>query len=214
MSSLEDLQIDESNIELYTTSYVNVSNYKRLQMISQFSNAGYLYVYHSSDGKNDTISSTFLCNNKPSIHKIEVITDYIRICVSTMKPNELIDKVNINVKGRRAINSNLFNLLEKFQPVKEEEIILQEQNNKKEEKTGGIYKRLGIHTKPKEKDINKCKVPELLLKGHLLYCKENGRLEVLPPPVSDNKIYVLTMVNKMPCWVVNDEFQTHQAWFK
>jgi hypothetical protein len=233
MSSLKDLQIDESIVDVFTTPYVKVSNYKCLRIISNFSNAGYLYIYHSVDSKTDSLTNTFLCNNKPSLHKVEVISDYIRICITTMNPNELIDKVSVSVKGRRSVNSNLFNLLSNFQPPQNNPEI---NNNyleppklgggnleisKEEEKKGtsGIYRRLGIHTKQKESQKpSNCRcniIPELLLQGHLLYVKSNGRFEVLPPPVADGKSYLLTMCNKQPYWIASSELQDNsQGWFK
>lgn len=223
MGSLEDLQIDENNIELYTTSYVNVSNYKSLRIISTFSNAGYLYIYHSLDGKKDTLTNTYLCNTKPSVHKLEVVADYIRICVATMNQNELIDKVTISVKGRRSVNSNLFNLLEKLQPPHhmqeiEKDIILSEQPKpekpEKPEKQHGIYKRLGINTKQKEKpNNNSCRVPELLLRGQILFVRDMGRVDVLPPPVSDGQNYILMMRDKVPFWGTIDDVN-NEGWFK
>ncbi len=228
MSSLQDLQINEKQVEIYTTAYVNVSAYKCLRVISSFSNSGYLYIYHSNDQKTDLLTSSFLCNNKPSLHKIEVVSDFIRMCVSTMNPNELIDEINISTKGRRNVNSSLYKFMERYQPPStvrelERDLNLETKEEKPEEKPKekeSIYKRLGLNQRNKEKrnsiGSHNCRchiLPELLLKGHILYCREQGRLETIAPPI-ENKNHVLCMSGRVPFWASISDLQEAEGWFK
>jgi hypothetical protein len=216
--SLEKLQVKETNIDMYTTEYVNISCYKMIRIISKFSNSAYLYIYHSNDQKNDHLTSTFLCNaNKSSLHKIEVVCDYIRITITPVNQgNELIDEVELITRGRRSINSNLYNLLEKFQPaqtvqeLKEDEPVSRAMSEEPKERTSGIYRRLGLYQKKKDEkpSEHKCRcsiLPEILLPGQLLFVKDMGRITTIPPPIQDGNQYTLICQNKCVYWCsVND----------
>jgi hypothetical protein len=133
-----------------------------------------------------------------------------------MNSNELIDSAIVHVKGRRAVNSALVNLMEKF-GTKEEprELPMELPEDKKEERSSGLYKRLGIHQKKEVKKVDhKCRcdlLPEILLPGQLLYCKDRGRLTTVPPPPMDSKMYVLLQNNRVVYWMPLEE---DCMWFK
>lgn len=227
--SLKDLNILDSNIDMYTTPYVKVVDYKYLTITSKFSQSGYLFIHHSTNGLDDFNLVTYPVNNKPTSHKVEVVCDYIRIAVQPVNQgNEILDHVEIQVRGRRAVNSTLIDLINKFTPqpvapVKEVDRSLSIEPDEPEERfSTNLYRKLGIHQKKeKSKSVpqpiqHNCRgniIPELLVSGQLLYCRNMGRLETIAPPPSDNKVYTLCMSNKLAYWQCLTDLQDN-GWFK
>ncbi len=212
--SLELLNFSAQDIELYTTSYADISRYKTLRVLVKSTHECYLSISYSVDCKTDSITQSYhVAANRWTHHKTETIADFARIKIVAIDENSLIDMVEVSAKGRVAVSSGINKLIERFSNIQPIDRELELADEKKERKNG-IYARLGLgkthETKTIPKPVNECKIPQLLLRGQLLYCDYNGRLCTLPPPPEDGKSYILAMKNKVPYWVNSEEAP---AWF-
>ncbi len=171
-----------------------------------------------SDGKKELIASSYSISNRPSSHKIEPLGEYIRFVVSAQKGDEILERVEISTRGRRSVNSGIIDLISQRLPptkskeeptsIKLEEPELAEERHSSSKRPATLYNRLGLG-KPRSESpklgVNDKRIPELLLPGQMIYCKDMGRLCVIPPPPRDNKKYVLVMQNTIPYWQCTEE---------
>lgn len=218
--SLELLDINESNTELYTTAYIDVSRYKCLRFMCLSSHEAYITLCYSIDSKSDSIAQSYhLAPNKWISFKSEVISDYVRAKVVAVHESELIDSIITKVRGRVQVASGLNRLLERFGGGSDSGRALELETEKKEERKSSIYSRLGLRKEEKKEapkqEAHQCKdsrLPDLILKGNLIYAQyNNAKLSAIVPPPEDGKLYVLGMRNKVAYWV--NPHESGAGWF-
>lgn len=218
---LELLDINETNTELYTTQYVDVSRYKCLRFMCLSSHEAYITLCYSIDSKGDSIAQSYhLAPNKWISFKSEIISDYLRVKVVVVHESELIDSIITKVRGRVQVASGLNRLLERFGGGSDSGRLELKDDEKKEERKSSIYTRLGLRKEtPKQEAIkqepHQCKdprLPDLILKGNLIYAQyNNAKLSTIVPPPEDGKLYVLAMRNKVAYWI--NPHESGAGWF-
>ena len=100
---LDKLQIEYVKfIDTYETSFARVDKYKNFRIIACTSESCRLYVQWSCDGHEVCLdNSIILPKNKWASDKLEVAANYCRIKVICDQPQVVVDRLIVNVIGRK-----------------------------------------------------------------------------------------------------------------